>query len=140
LLLTDFLLRSSRPGPILVLGTYRDTELGRQTPLTSALADLRRGGALDRVDLHGLALDDVAALTASVLGNADVAPRVHARTGGNADRVRRGPPPRGDRDAPVRGGVERERAARGRDARARRSPRARPARLRGRGGALRARA
>jgi DNA-binding SARP family transcriptional activator/tetratricopeptide (TPR) repeat protein len=84
LLLTSFLLRSSRPGPMLVLGTYRDTELGRRTPLTSALADLRRGGALDRVDLHGLALDDVASLTASVLGSSDIAPRVHARTGGNA--------------------------------------------------------
>ena len=84
LLLTNFLLRSSRPGPVLVLGTYRDTELGRQTPLTSALAELRRGGALDRVDLHGLAVDDVAVLTASALGSAEIAPRVHARTGGNA--------------------------------------------------------
>ena len=37
LLLTSFLLRSSRPGPMLVLGTYRDTELGRHTPLTAAL-------------------------------------------------------------------------------------------------------
>ena len=32
LLLTSFLLRSSRPGPMLVLGTYRDTELGRRHP------------------------------------------------------------------------------------------------------------
>jgi DNA-binding SARP family transcriptional activator/tetratricopeptide (TPR) repeat protein len=84
LLLTSFLLRSSRSGPILVLGTYRDTEVGRRTPLTSALAELRRSGALDRVDLRGLTLDDVAALTASVLGSAEVAPRVHSRTGGNA--------------------------------------------------------
>ena len=60
LLLTSFLLRSTRAGPMLVLGTYRDTELGRHTPLTAALAELRRGGALDRVDLRGLPLDDVA--------------------------------------------------------------------------------
>ena len=84
LLLTSFLLRSSRPGPMLVLGTYRDTEVGRRTPLATAMAELQRGGALDRVELRGLTLDDVAALTASALGNAEVARRVHARTGGNA--------------------------------------------------------
>jgi AAA ATPase domain len=38
LLLTSFLLRSTRAGPMLVLGTYRDTELGRHTPLTGAPA------------------------------------------------------------------------------------------------------
>jgi DNA-binding SARP family transcriptional activator/RecA/RadA recombinase len=84
LLLTDFLLRSGRSGPMLVLGTYRDTELGRHTPLTAALVELKRGGALDRVDLRGLSLEDVAALARSVLGTDDVAPRVHARTDGNA--------------------------------------------------------
>ncbi|HUA05925.1 MAG TPA: AAA family ATPase [Solirubrobacteraceae bacterium] len=84
LLLTGFLLRSSRPGPILVLGTYRDTELGRHTPLTAALGDLKRDGALDRIDLGGLALDDVAALARSMVGTDDDAPRVHARTDGNA--------------------------------------------------------
>ena len=36
LLLTSFLLRSSRPGPLLVLGTYRDTELGRAQPADRA--------------------------------------------------------------------------------------------------------
>jgi DNA-binding SARP family transcriptional activator len=84
LLLTSFLLRSSRAGPMLLLGTYRDTEVGRRTPLTSALAELRRSGALDRVDLRGLTVDDVAALAASVLGSSEIAPRVHSRTGGNA--------------------------------------------------------
>lgn len=84
LLLTTFLLRSSRPGPMLVLGTYRDTEVGRRTPLTSTLAELRRSGGLDRVDLRGLTLDDVAALTASVLGSPEIARQVHSRTGGNA--------------------------------------------------------
>jgi DNA-binding SARP family transcriptional activator len=84
LLLTSFLLRSSRDGPMLVLGAYRDTEVGRRTPLISALAELRRSGALDRVDLRGLTIEDVAALTASLLGSPEVAPRVHSRTGGNA--------------------------------------------------------
>jgi DNA-binding SARP family transcriptional activator/tetratricopeptide (TPR) repeat protein len=84
LLLTSFLLRSSRTGPMLVLGTYRDTALGRHTPLTSALVDLKRSGTLDRIDLRGLSPADVAALTRAVLGTEEVASRVYARTDGNA--------------------------------------------------------
>jgi tetratricopeptide (TPR) repeat protein len=84
LLLTAFLLRSTRGGPMLVLGTYRDTELGRHTPLTASLDELRRSGALDRVDLRGLPLEDVAVLARSVLGADDIAPQLHARTDGNA--------------------------------------------------------
>ena len=84
LLLTSFLLRSRRPGPILMLGTYRDTELGRNTPLTRTLAELKRGGGLDRIDLRGLPPDDVATLARSLLGSDELAPRVHARTDGNA--------------------------------------------------------
>jgi len=84
LLLTSFLLRSPRPAPLLVLGTYRDTELGRRSPLTGALAELQRDGALNRVGLRGLAEDEVAALARSLLGDAGAAARVHARTDGNA--------------------------------------------------------
>ena len=84
LLLTSFLLRSSRRGPILILGTYRDTELGRRTPLTAALGELKRGGTLDRIDLRGLPLDDVATLARSILGTDEIAARVHSRTDGNA--------------------------------------------------------
>ena len=58
---------------MLVLGTYRDTELGRHTPLTGALAELKRGGALDRIDLRGLPLDDVATLARSLLGTTTIA-------------------------------------------------------------------
>ena len=84
LLLAGFVLRSARPGPLQLVGTYRDTELGRRSPLTGALADLQRDGALDRIGLRGLRAEDVATLARSVLGTADVATRVHARTGGNA--------------------------------------------------------
>jgi DNA-binding SARP family transcriptional activator/tetratricopeptide (TPR) repeat protein len=84
LLLTNFLTRSVRAGPLLVLGTYRDTALGRHTPLTAALVELKRSGTLDRIDLRGLALEDVAALARSALGTDEVASRVHARTDGNA--------------------------------------------------------
>ena len=84
LLLASFVLRSARPGPLQIVGTYRDTELGRRSPLTGALADLQRDGTLDRIGLRGLAEDDVAELARSMLGDDEVAARVHARTGGNA--------------------------------------------------------
>lgn len=84
LLLLSFLLRSDRPGPLLVIGVYRDTELGRRSPLTAALAELQRAGAVDRLRLRGLAEADVAALARSLLGSDEVAPHVFARTDGNA--------------------------------------------------------
>ncbi|MEA2291670.1 MAG: hypothetical protein QOF17_690, partial [Solirubrobacteraceae bacterium] len=83
-LLTSYLLRSGRPGPIQIVGTYRDTELGRHSPLTEALGDLQRGRTVERVGLGGLAEDDVAALARAVLGSDELASRVHDRTGGNA--------------------------------------------------------
>ncbi len=92
LLLTSFLLRSGRPAPLLVLGTYRDTELGRHSPLTGALAELQRDGTLDRVGLRGLEEEDIAALARELLpgeGRIErepsfIATQVHARTDGNA--------------------------------------------------------
>ena len=105
LLLARFLLRSARPGPLLLLGTYRDTELGRGTPLTGALADLQHDGALDRVGLTGLGESEVAALTNALLGKDgdELAARVHARTGGNAffvEEVLRGLAETGSADVP----------------------------------------
>jgi DNA-binding SARP family transcriptional activator/tetratricopeptide (TPR) repeat protein len=103
LVLTSFLLRSPRPGPILLLGTYRDTELGRHNPLTGALSDLQRSGAPDRVGLRGLAQEDVATLARSLLGADEVAARVHARTDGNAffvEEVLRGLAESGTADVP----------------------------------------
>ena len=84
LLLIGFLLRSERTAPLLVLGTYRDTELGRHSPLTGALAELQRDGVLQRIGLRGLSEEDVAALARALLGDDTAAARVHARTDGNA--------------------------------------------------------
>ena len=144
LLLTSFLLRSDRQAPLLVLGTYRDTELGRRSPLTRALADLRRVGALDRIGLRGLGEDEVAALARALLGDDEVAALVHRahgrqcvlRRGGAA---RAGAQPRGARERaprrrrPPRAPQRRRRRAARRRCGAR--PRARPARARGDGGA-----
>ncbi len=84
LLLLSFVLRSTRPAPLLVVGTYRDTDVGRRTPLVGALADLRRDGGGERIGLRGLASGEVGELAAAWGAPVEVAERVHERTGGNA--------------------------------------------------------
>lgn len=54
LLLLRHLVRSPTPMRLLVLGTYRDTDLDRRHPLADALAELRRDASATRLDLHGL--------------------------------------------------------------------------------------
>src|SRR5262249_25782346 len=58
LLLLKHLVRSAEPMRLLVIGTYRDTDLSRTHPLTAVLADLRRESGVERLSLHGL--DDAA--------------------------------------------------------------------------------
>ncbi len=65
LLLLRHVSRVAGSAPLLVLGTYRETELGRTHPLTGALADLRREGEVPRVALAGLGHDDVERLIAA---------------------------------------------------------------------------
>ena len=86
LLLLSFVLRGAPPAPLLAVGTYRDTEVGRRTPLAAALADLRRDGGAERVGLRGLASGEVGELAVAWLGAeaAGLAAGVHDRTGGNA--------------------------------------------------------
>ncbi|MGH9010386.1 MAG: ATP-binding protein [Acidimicrobiia bacterium] len=63
LLLLRHVLRFSEPLRVLILGTYRDTELGRRHPLAELLADLRRQTGVERVSVSGL---DPAAVTSFV--------------------------------------------------------------------------
>ncbi len=55
-------LRSDRPIALLVLATYRDTDVDRAHPLASALADLRRLRHAERISLSGLDGDGIASL------------------------------------------------------------------------------
>ena len=48
-------------GRVLVIGTYRDTELTHDHPLVEVVADLRRQGGVERLSLSGL--DDVGVTT-----------------------------------------------------------------------------
>lgn len=89
LLLLRHLARSTRQARVLVLGTYRDTDLGRGHPLAEMLADLRREPSVERLDLHGLGAVEVAAFMEAAAGHtldeagSDLARRLHTETEGN---------------------------------------------------------
>jgi class 3 adenylate cyclase/type II secretory pathway predicted ATPase ExeA/tetratricopeptide (TPR) repeat protein len=54
LLLLRHLLRGTPSAPLLVVVTYRDTDLDRTHPLADVLADLRRDAEVERLSLSGL--------------------------------------------------------------------------------------
>jgi class 3 adenylate cyclase/tetratricopeptide (TPR) repeat protein len=54
LLLLRHLLRGTTTSPLLVVVTYRDTDLDRTHPLADVLADLRRDAEVERLSLGGL--------------------------------------------------------------------------------------
>lgn len=53
---------------LLVLGTYRDSDLERGNPLADTLADLHRLDGVERRMLDGLEVDDIADVVAAVAG------------------------------------------------------------------------
>lgn len=67
LLLLKHIVRSAAPMRLLIVATYRDTDLTRHHPLTSMLADLRRESGVARLALRGL---DEAAVVALVTASA----------------------------------------------------------------------
>jgi class 3 adenylate cyclase/tetratricopeptide (TPR) repeat protein len=89
-LLVRHLLRSEGPARLLMVGTYRPTDLDRDAALGELLADLRRGGDAERINVEGLEEAGVAALLADALARpltaaeADLAHRIRADTAGNA--------------------------------------------------------
>jgi DNA-binding CsgD family transcriptional regulator/tetratricopeptide (TPR) repeat protein len=86
LLLLEFLAPQLHAARILLLGTYRDVELGRMHPLQRTLGDLTRQRLFERVALHRLGVEEVrlymmASPEASIAGvSAEV---MHERTDGN---------------------------------------------------------
>jgi predicted ATPase len=86
LLLLEFLAREMSDSRLLVIGTYRDMELGRQHPLAQTLGQLARQGLSDRITLHGLTVPDVGSfieMTAGVEASERLAEAVHRETEGN---------------------------------------------------------
>jgi class 3 adenylate cyclase/DNA-binding CsgD family transcriptional regulator len=89
IVLLRHLVRSVGRKRLLVLGTYRDTEVPRGHPLVELLADLRREPGVERLALTGLDQSEVATLVETAAGHtldADdlvFARAVHAETEGN---------------------------------------------------------
>ncbi len=74
---------------LIVVGTYRED--AADAPLYGALADIRRTCEVERVELGGLGLDDVAVLIGSAFETSAAAAEartIHDRTGGNPFYVR----------------------------------------------------
>ncbi|MGH9038353.1 MAG: ATP-binding protein [Acidimicrobiia bacterium] len=94
LLLLRHVVRSAESKRILVLGTYRDTELGHDHPLVEIFADLRRQGGMERLSLVGLDSSGVAAFMEQAGGHALddgdllLARAIHTETEGNPFFVR----------------------------------------------------
>jgi len=94
LLLFRHLVRSADRMRLLVLGTYRDTELRPDHPLTELLADLRRQSDVDRLWLCGLDQGEVATFMAETAGHdmdedgLALARTIHGETEGNPFFVR----------------------------------------------------
>ncbi len=86
LLLLQHLAREVSHMRVLLVGTYRDTDLVRAHPLSEALATLNRGAGFQRVVLRGLSRDEVAGY---IRGVANVEParpvveRIFEETEGN---------------------------------------------------------
>ncbi|HMD56917.1 MAG TPA: AAA family ATPase [Solirubrobacteraceae bacterium] len=86
LLLLRHVVRASENSRLLVLGTYRKTELDPRGDLAVTLADLRRARALHEVELGGLLEREVAELIRTQSGEAAPEPftrQVAERTAGN---------------------------------------------------------
>lgn len=72
--------------PLLVVGTYRDTDLEPSHPLGEAVADLARSGP--HLTIGGLGQDELVALVRSIVGPSDdideqLGAVLHVQTGGN---------------------------------------------------------
>lgn len=87
--LLKHLLRTVEQGALQVIATYRDSDLGKEHPLTGVLADLRSVEGVQRIALRGLDADEVAELMTAVAGHEleqdgfELAAQIAAETDGN---------------------------------------------------------
>ena len=84
--LFSFMTAELEDSALLVVGTYRDTELSRKHPLFETLSDLARSSVSQRIELAGLSMREtqewMAAASGSV-GSANFVSALHARTEGH---------------------------------------------------------
>ena len=68
LLLLRHLATEAAPAQLLILGTYRHSEVGREHPLALVQADVERDRLIDRIELGGLAEDEVGTFVGALIG------------------------------------------------------------------------
>jgi len=81
-----FLAAELEDSAVMVVGTYRDTELSRQHPLFETLAELARSPTFHRLELTGLSSRETEEFMATASGgiaSATFASAIHARTEGH---------------------------------------------------------
>jgi DNA-binding CsgD family transcriptional regulator len=86
LLLLEFVTREIMASPILIVGGYRDVEIGRAHPLTKTLGTLDREEHFQRVQMEGLSRQEVGEFVEAKVGTVvtDAAVEtLHRRTEGN---------------------------------------------------------
>jgi class 3 adenylate cyclase len=76
--LLEFLAAEIGPARLLILGTYRDEEVGRHHPLGETLAELSRSQQSERILLRGLSREDVARFIERTAHSVPPAPLVDA--------------------------------------------------------------
>jgi DNA-binding CsgD family transcriptional regulator/tetratricopeptide (TPR) repeat protein len=84
--LLHFLVRNLDDARVLILGTYRGDELGRDHPLRGTLDEIGRSPTVGHIRLDGLARDETAELIEAILGQAPdwtLLDAVSARSQGN---------------------------------------------------------
>jgi class 3 adenylate cyclase/tetratricopeptide (TPR) repeat protein len=101
--LLQHLARHTRADRVLLLGTYRDVDVGRQHPLRQVMRDLNREHLVERIAIRRLGEKGTAAQLAALLGEPEVSKElsglVHRNTEGNpffTDEVLRALIERGD--------------------------------------------
>ncbi|HKG24817.1 MAG TPA: AAA family ATPase, partial [Thermomicrobiales bacterium] len=86
ILLLAFLARELRDARVLLVGTYRDVEVGRDHPLAPPLADIQCAPRCRRLPLSGLTESDVARFVDLIAGSGaspELVAAVYRETGGN---------------------------------------------------------
>lgn len=84
--LLEFVARELSTASMLLVGSYRDTELSRQHPLSATLGTLARDRQFQRIPLRGLGRNEVDRLIEAVGGVAfpvELIEEIHDRTEGN---------------------------------------------------------
>jgi DNA-binding CsgD family transcriptional regulator len=82
-----FLARNLDATRVVLLGTYRSDDLHRRHPLRTALAELDRAGAVERVELARFDRDELRELIGAIVGgdpSTELVDRTYARSDGNA--------------------------------------------------------